>query len=101
MCVDSVKFLFSDKFKMSTRSVANNLGHLEMSPGLGHQSVASGSRRSGSHHSCDCHNSRSGSDRYMEDVDDGSQCSFRHNRIEELDSPPRSLAVNSGISQGG
>ena len=64
-CIDSVKFLFSDKFTMS---VANNL-ELLSSPGSGHQSEGSGSRRSGSHPSRDCHNSGSGSDREMEDVD--------------------------------
>ena len=61
--IDSVKFLFSDKF---TISVVNDLGILEMSPGLGCQSVASGSRRSGSHFNCDLHNSGSESERGME-----------------------------------
>ena len=76
-------------------SVANHL-ELLSSPGSGHQSVASGSRRPGSDHSRDRHNSRSGSDRDMEVGDSSSQCSSTHNRIEELeDSPPRYLA---GIS---
>ena len=52
-------------------SVANDLGLLER-PGSGHQSVASGSRRSRSHLSCGHHNSGSESDRGMENVDDGS-----------------------------
>ena len=95
--IDSVKFLFSHKF---TISVANNLGLLE-SPGSGHQSVASGSRRSGSHLSCDRHNSGSESDRDMEDVDAGSQCSSRYDQRHELVSPPRSQASASGICQGG
>ena len=95
--IDSFKFLFVDKFTMS---VANNLGLLE-SPGSGHQSVASGSRRSGSHLSCDRHNSGSESDRDMEDVDAGSQCSSRHDQREKLVSLPRSQARASGIGQGG
>ena len=97
MSIDSFKFLFVDKF---TKSVANNLGLLE-SPGSGHQSVASGSRRSGSHLSCDRHNSGSESDRDMEDVDAGSQCSSRHDQREKLVSLPRSQARASGIGQGG
>ena len=63
---------------MSTRSVVKDLGLLEMSP------------------------DGSGSDKDMEDGNDGSQHSLRYNRIEELeDSPARTLAGNSGISQGG
>ena len=97
MCTDSEKFFFSDKFTMS---VVNDLKLLS-SPGLGCRSAASGSRRSGSHHSHDHHNSGSGSDRDMEDDNDSSHHPSRHNRIEELDSSPRSLAGISGISQGG
>ena len=86
MCIDSVKFLFSDKFTMS---VVNDEARMS-------RSVALGSRRPGSHHSRDRHNSGSGSDRDMEVGDSSSQRSSTHNRIEELeDSPPRYLA---GIS---
>ena len=66
--MDSVKFLYSDKLTMS---IENNSGLLS-SPGLGCQSVASGSRRSGSHLSHDCHNSVSESNRGMEDENVGS-----------------------------
>ena len=72
-----------------------------MSPGLGCQSVASGSRRSGSCLSRDRHNSRSESDRGMEDDNVGSQHSCRHHRRDKLVSPPRSQAGASGIGQGG
>ena len=96
-CIDSVKILFSDKFTMS---VSNNLGLLE-SPGLGHQSVASWSRRSGSHLSHDHYNSGFESDRGMEDIYSGYQCSSRHDPRDELVSPPRSQASASGIGQSG
>ena len=82
-------------------SVANNLDLLS-SPSSGCQSLTSWSRRSRSHHSRDRHNSGSESDRDMEDGDDGSHHSFRHNRIEELvDYPPRSLVGIAGLGQGG
>ena len=97
MCIDSVKFLFSDKFTMS---VGNDLELLSR-PGLGHQSVASGSRRSGSCLSHDRHNSGSESDRGMEDVNVGSQHSSRYDQRNELVSSPRSQAGTSGIGQGG
>ena len=98
MCTDSVKFLFSDKFTMS---VANNL-ELLSNPHSYRQSVASGSRGSRSHYSCDRHNSGSRSDRDIEDGDDtNSHHPSRHSRIVKLHSPPRSLAGNDGKNQGG
>ena len=79
-------------------SVENNLGLLS-SPGLDQQSVATWSKGPRSHHSCDHHNSGSGSDREMEDNDDGrgSHHPSRHSRIVELYSPTRSLDCISGI----
>ena len=98
-CTDSVKFLFSDKFTKS--SIANEFDLLR-SRGSDHQSMAQRSNGSRSHHSHDHHNSGSGSDRYMEDNDDGrgSHQPSRHSRILELNSPARSMARISGISSG-
>ena len=56
-------------------SVANNL-ELLSSLGLYHQSVASGSRGSRSHHSRDHHNSGSGSDR--DNMGDGDDINSHH-----------------------
>ena len=82
-------------------SVANNLGLLS-TPGSDCQLVATGSKGSRSHHSRDHHNSGSGSDRDMEDNDDGrgSHHPSRHSRIEELNSPARSMTGVSGIGRG-
>ena len=63
--------------------------------------MASGSRGSRSHHSHDHHNSGSESDRDIGDGYDISHHPSRHSRIEELDSPARSLAGITGINQGG
>ena len=83
------------------RSVLNNLGLMEISPGLGCKSVASGVMRSRSHPSHDHHNSGSGSNRDMEDVDVASQHSIRHDQRDKLVSPPRSQTSVSGFGQGG
>ena len=53
-----------------------------------------------SHHSHDRHNGGSGSDGDMEDGDHyNSHHPSRHPRIEELHSPPRYVAGNSGAGQ--
>ena len=95
MCTDSVKFLFSDKFR---RGVANNL-ELLSSPRSYSQSVASGSNRFRSLYSHDCHNSGSGSNKDIEEGGDtNSHHPSRHSRIVDLHSPPRSLAGNDGTN---
>ena len=95
-CIDSVKFLFSDKFTMS---VANNLGLLESDHNLvGHQSVASGSRKSRSCLGNDRNISGSESDRGEEDDNDGSHGSSRHNQRDEQVYPSRSQAGAAGVA---
>ena len=94
-CIDSVKYLFSDKF---TISVVNTLNLFEESDHESRedcQSVASGStRRSNSQLRSDLH--LSGDE---DDNDARSNRSSRHKQRVEQCSPPRSQAGASGIAQ--
>ena len=94
-CIDSVKYLFSDKFTISVLNALNLFEESDHKSREDCQSVASGStRRSNSQLRSNLHLSRD-----EDDNDARSNRSSRHKQRVEQCSPPRSQAGASGIAQ--